>query len=254
MYCDFVILLFEMNRLTIDEGNSSVKMALWRDNVMVAVSTQHELSADVLRDFVGDKLPVDSAIFCSVCRRDPAQTAALLDGVADRTIVLGPDTKLPLAVDYRTPATLGPDRVAAAVGAWVLAPDTTMLVVDMGTAITYDVVTADRRYIGGNIAPGIFLRLEALHHFTKALPMVETDGEVPRWGHDTATAMRSGAIRGVVGELQYYRHSLGKEGPARVILTGGSAELILPLISQSVAYEPNLVMIGLHKILIYNEE
>ncbi|MGN0960124.1 MAG: type III pantothenate kinase, partial [Coriobacteriales bacterium] len=69
----------------------------------------------------------------------------------------------------------------------------TALVVDMGTAITYDVVTADGKFLGGNIAPGIFVRLEALNHFTKALPLVETDGDCPRWGYDTTTALRAGA-------------------------------------------------------------
>ena len=122
----------------------------------------------------------------------------------------------------------------------------------MGTAITYDVVSADGRYLGGNIAPGIFVRLEALEHFTSALPLVETDGDVPRWGYDTETALRAGAIRGVVGELQYYRHCLSTD--AAVVLTGGSADLITDLITTPVTVEPNLVLIGLNRIINYNEE
>ena len=149
--------------------------------------------------------------------------------------------------------TLGPDRIAAAAGAWQLATGRQSLVVDMGTAITYDVVTSDGHYIGGNIAPGIFVRLEALNHFTKALPLVETDGPVPRWGNDTASALRSGAIRGVVGELQYYRHCLLADQHPDVFLTGGSADLITPFITTPIHVEPNLVLIGLNSILNYNE-
>lgn len=239
-------------KLTIDEGNSSVKVALWHDNVMDAPLTLHNVGPDQLRAVAGG-CQVDSAIFCSVRRRTAARVADIVGDTARRTLLLGPDTPLPITVDYRTPQTLGPDRVAAAVGATVVAPGHTLLVVDLGTAITYDVVTADGRFLGGNIAPGIFMRLEALHHFTSALPAVETDGDVPRWGYDTETALRSGAVRGVVGELQYYRHCMPRSERNGVILTGGAASIITPHISTPITEEPNLVLIGLNRILDYNE-
>ena len=238
-------------RLTIDEGNSSTKIALWRDGVIRAECTCREGTPEHIRQVAGNLLPVDALIFCTVCRRDRARTEATLAPFARKIIYLDAQTPLPIANDYRSPQTLGSDRIAGAIGAWTLHPDRTSLVVDMGTAITYDVVTADGRYIGGNIAPGIFVRLEALEHFTSALPAVETDGDVPRWGYDTETAMRAGCVRGVVGELQYYRHCLDPE--ATVVLTGGSADLITPFISSPVTVEPNLVLIGLNRIIDYNE-
>lgn len=236
-------------KLTIDEGNSSTKIALWRDGVMAAECTCAENLAEHAASLAGDI--VDTLIFCSVCRRDSAEMQRLLAPLARKVIILTADTPTPVAINYRTPATLGADRIAAAVGAATICPERTCLVVDMGTAITYDVVTRAGEYIGGNIAPGIFVRLEALNHFTHALPLVETDGPVPRWGHDTETALRSGAIRGVVGELQYYRHCLGPD--AAVVLTGGSAELIIPFITTPVTVEPNLVLIGLNRIIDHNE-
>lgn len=240
-------------KLTIDEGNSSTKLALWRDDAMVAVVSHKVVTPETVRRFVPEGIAVDAAIFCSVCGRSEAETAALLEGVARRTVVLSASTPLPVELCYRTPRTLGPDRIAAAAGAGVVAPGRMALVVDMGTAITYDVVTADGRFEGGNIAPGIFVRLEALNHFTRALPLAETDGDVPRWGYDTETALRSGAIRGVVGELQYYRHCLPQDENPAVILTGGSSDLIIPFITTPVIVEPNLVLIGLKRILDYNE-
>lgn len=240
------------NRLTIDEGNSSTKFALWRDGTMVSVATYKKASLDALHDFVTPGMHVDSIIFCSVRRGDCHEIDDALHALAPKVVVLDAHTPLPVEICYRTPDTLGADRIAAAVGATVVAPGRTCLVVDMGTAITYDVVTADGRFAGGNIAPGIFVRLEALHHFTSALPLVETDGDVPRWGFDTATALRSGAIRGVVGELQYYRHCM-RSKEAAVILTGGSHELITPFITTPIIVEPNLVLIGLNRILDYNE-
>ncbi|MDE6300797.1 MAG: type III pantothenate kinase [Muribaculaceae bacterium] len=240
-------------RLTIDEGNSSTKVAFWRDDVIEAVATHKNASLDLVRQVLPEGCLADSAIVCSVRRRDSHETLEVIRQFARHTVFLDSDTPGPLKIGYRTPGTLGADRIAAATGAAVLFPSETILVVDMGTAITYDVVS-DSRFIGGNIAPGIFVRLEALNHFTSALPLVETDGDTPRWGYDTETALRSGAIRGVVGELQYYRHCLAAEHPhPRVILTGGSAELITTYITSKIITEPHLVLIGLNAILKYNE-
>lgn len=239
-------------KLTIDEGNSSTKIALWRDDVMVAVTTCSHGSVDNVAAMAGADTPVDTAIFCSVCRRDAEKVREALAPLARKVIVLDASTPMPVKISYRSPSTLGADRIAAAAGVAAVAPGKTALVVDMGTAITYDVVHPDGTFIGGNIAPGIFVRLEALNHFTKALPLVETDGDCPRWGYDTETALRSGAIRGVVGELQYYRHCLSPD--AVVILTGGSADLIIPYITSSIIVEPNLVLKGLNCIIDYNED
>lgn len=235
-------------KLTIDEGNSSTKIGLWQGDNLVWERTCRVSGLDELARQACVDLPVDTAIFCSVCGRRREEIEAALGSMARRLHVLSASMPLPVTLDYRTPATLGADRIAAAAGALAVAPGCTTLVVDMGTAITYDVVSADGHFIGGNIAPGIFVRLEALHHFTKALPLMETDGDCPRWGYDTETALRSGAIRGVVGELQYYRHCLPDEGaPHRVILTGGSADLIIPYITSPIIVEPNLVLKGLNR-------
>ncbi len=240
-------------KLTIDEGNSSTKLALWHDDTMIDVATHRHTTLDAVRGLMAGREKADALIFCSVCRRDKNEAADVLSEFAKKVTVLDAEVPLPVEIDYRSPATLGADRIAAAVAAWHLAPNRTSLIVDMGTAITYDVVTADGHYVGGNIAPGIFVRLEALNHFTKALPLVETDGDVPRWGYDTQSALRSGAIRGVVGELQYYRHCLPAGENPEVFLTGGSADLITPFITTPITVEPNLVLIGLNSILNYNE-
>ncbi len=238
-------------KLTIDEGNSSAKIALWKDDELLAVTSCVCADEDVVDAAAVGNHPVDHAIFCSVCRRDKQSVSRVLSQFADRVTILDAHTPLPISIDYRSKNTLGADRIAAACGAYAVAPGCTALVVDMGTAITYDVVTSDGRFIGGNIAPGIFVRLEALNHFTRALPLIETDGDVPRWGYDTETAMRSGAIRGVVGELQYYRHCLPSD--AITILTGGSTDLIIPHITSPLIIEPNLVLKGLNCIIDYNE-
>ena len=194
---------------------------------------------------------IDTAIYCTVSRRPPALMRAL-ERRAGRVIEFSVNTPMPLAVDYRTPATLGLDRLAAAVGAHTICPGTEILVVDLGTAITYDRVTADARYLGGNIAPGIFMRLKALNHYTARLPLVDpAEAPVPVWGTDTVSALRAGAVRGVVAELEYYRSLIG--GDSRVVITGGGAEPIRRLLSFDIIVEPNLVPLGLNRIISYNQ-
>jgi type III pantothenate kinase len=158
---------------------------------------------------------------------------------------------MPLKIDYATPHTLGEDRIAAAVGAWSLFPGENSLVVDMGTAVTYDLVSADGHFKGGNIAPGIGMRLRSLHSFTARLPEVGGYGDTPLLGTDTATAMRAGAVRGVVGEIAYYRAMLPVD--TRIVLTGGWAHRVNEFLDFEATIDPCLVTKGLLSILLYNE-
>lgn len=241
--------------LTIDQGNTAAKAALWRDGELVDRLTLLDLGARQINGlFAGT--PIDTAIYCSV-RRRPATVLKALERRVSRVMELTVDTPLPLAVDYSTPSTLGVDRLAAAVGAYSLpgCRGRDLLVVDMGTAITYDHVSAGAVYRGGNIAPGIRMRLKALHHYTARLPLVEAaDGDVPLWGFSTQTALRAGAVRGVVAEIEYYRHMLPPDHS--VVLTGGCAPLVARYLGPRTPalVEPDLVALGLNRIITFNNE
>lgn len=93
--------------------------------------------------------------------------------------------KLPITVQYETPETLGKDRLAAAVGANYLEPGKDLLVIDAGTAITYELIEASGAYLGGNISPGMTTRFKALNFYTKKLPLVTEQEEVPLLGTNT---------------------------------------------------------------------
>lgn len=239
--------------LTIDQGNTSTKLALWTaDGRLVETTTRIRF---VARDVasLAQGIKIDNAIYCNVGHRPPAILRAL-ERRATHVIDFSVDTPMPLGVDYASPTTLGLDRLAAAVGAYSIAgAERELLVVDLGTAITYDRVSADGRYTGGNIAPGLFMRLKALNHYTARLPMVDPKAaSVPMWGNDTVSALRAGAVRGVVAELEYYRTNIGCE--AITVLTGGDAELIAPLLSFETIVEHNLVSLGLQHIIKYNQQ
>lgn len=235
--------------LTIDQGNSSVKIAIWDKEDLLEEETINELSRQHLAKFV-DRFHPTRAICCSVTGNGQ-RIAQWLTSQGIKACEVRYDMPMPLRIGYDTPATLGEDRIAAAVGAWRLFPGENILVVDMGTAVTYDVVTADGCFIGGNIAPGIGMRLRSLHSFTARLPQIGGYGDTPMFGSDTATAMRAGAVRGVVSEINYYRSQL--PSGVRIVLTGGWASHVSTFLDYPVTIEKCLVTKGLLSILLYNE-
>lgn len=253
----------EKYALTLDRGNSSSKLAL-RDQAGNIVLHLRAEGADGIDACIGlirraaERGPIGCAAFASVVKDggDVPIMQALRELVVDGglCIQLGADTPMPMDIDYSTPQTLGADRLAAALGALALiGPGHPLLVVDLGSAITYDLVDASGTYRGGNIAPGISARLRALHEVAPALPLVAPEGELPVFGHSTETAIRAGVIRGVAAEIAYYTTFLGPD--VRVILTGGDAALYAGG-SESGEYltiEPDLIHLGLKRLLEYNE-
>lgn len=240
--------------LTIDQGNTASKIAIWRGEKLVDSVIETSLSPQSVKKFTDTYGRIENAIFCSV-KSHGCQILAGLDTIADRVCQLTSDTPLPIAIDYKTPKTLGADRIAAAVGAWSVYGGKPLLVVDAGTAVTYDAVSADGHFIGGNIAPGMSMRLEALHRFTARLPRVKVPFEIDYdtfLGFDTASAMILGAVYGIVGALSYYRTHLPDD--TVTVLTGGWSVELQKLLDFEVMVEPDLVSKGLNRILIYNEK
>ncbi len=239
-------------KLTIDQGNTAAKAAVWCDDQPVAERHFHVLTIEDIESLTSEwGAKFDASIYSTVRDTD----AGVLDALRQNSLSfseLTADTPLPIKLGYDTPATLGRDRIAAVAGAYASHSDCWTLVVDCGTAITYDVLSPDGVFVGGNIAPGIFMRLEALNHFTARLPLIDTAGDCPLWGHDTESALRAGAINGVVAELRYYRKLLPVENP-RVVLTGGSADLVADRVGFDIEIDNYLVLKGLNSILNYNE-
>lgn len=240
--------------LTIDQGNSAAKLALWQGDTMVARTIETSLTPDAISHFLapyGGR--VDSAILCSVVSKG-CEVMASLSQIAAHAYRLTSDMPLPIAIDYGRPGSLGADRIAAAVGAATLFPGQMLLVVDAGTAVTYDAVSPDGHFLGGNIAPGMNMRLEALHRFTARLPRVTVPREIPGGllGSDTASAMILGAVYGIVGAVAYYKSQLQPD--PRVVMTGGWASELSRLCGFEVSVEPDLVSVGLNRIIMYNED
>ena len=240
-------------KLIIDIGNSVVKM----------VAFQGDEPVDEIRAENGDLTGLDafvskhnfrSGIVGSVrgLTRNEEEALARLQFPLLR---FSHDTPIPISNRYRTPETLGSDRLAAVIGASSLMPGKDLLIIDAGTCITYEVIDARGNYWGGNIAPGMQMRLRALHEYTARLPLVEAEGVVPGMGYDTETAIRSGVLRGMKYEIEGYIKSMRSKFPhLQVFLTGGNRINFDEDIRKLVFTDKYIVPRGLNKILDYNED
>lgn len=166
-----------------------------------------------------------------------------------------PQTPVPITNRYKSPETLGADRLAAAVGASSLKPGKDLLIIDAGTCVTYEVIDAKGNYWGGNIAPGMQMRLRSLNEFTAKLPLVSAEGDVPGMGYDTETAIRSGVLRGMKYEIEGYIRSMRRKYPhLLVFLTGGDKINFDTTIKSIIFADKFIVPRGLNKILDYNHD
>lgn len=174
----------------------------------------------------------------------------IINTSAERVFWLDKDTPVPIKLEYRTPHTLGSDRLAAAVGAMNEAPGRNILIVDAGSAITIDFVDSNGTFRGGNISPGVKMRLEALHKFTERLPFIDKEGDTPTIGYDTNTAIRSGVIHGICHEIDGYITDFKNKYPdLLVFLTGGDEKTLINKIKSHIFADRFLVAKGLNYIL-----
>jgi len=240
--------------LVIDIGNTRAKLCVYGGDTLADKVQVATCESDILQGIgaLGARFQIDSCIICSVSGAMPGISAALIDrGI--RVIEFGSHTPVPIVNSYGTPDTLGADRLAAAVGASVLFPGQDSLVIDAGTAITYDYLRQGSEFVGGNIAPGIRLRFKALNDYTSRLPLVEPSYPENDFGKSTAEAINNGVVMGVISEIEgYVRLFKQKNVKPVIILTGGDAIFLYRKLKITIFAEPNLVTIGLNRILNYN--
>ncbi|MBO4250681.1 MAG: type III pantothenate kinase [Paludibacteraceae bacterium] len=247
--------------LCIDQGNSRTKVALMTDEgkMIKHLIYKQFSSSDVERLF--DLYDITDSIISSVVNIEAA-VVNTLHRRSQHFVLFDHNTPVPIENKYDSPQTLGQDRLAAAVGARSLCPDENLLIIDVGSAITYDFVSEKGEYIGGNIAPGLKMRFTMLHRMTKKLPLVDADENelIPLFGTNTRDAIAAGVIRGVSYEVKGYMRTLQHQMPHfQTFLTGGHAPYVLTNVRSSstekrdMHYEKNLVLIGLNEIHVYNK-
>ena len=238
--------------LTIDIGNSFAKLAIFHDGEIVYKERHHKLlvgNVDKLykkflfsRAILSSTRVIDKRIITAIQRRYDM-------------IILDHNTAIPIKNLYRTPETLGRDRLAAMVGAYVQYPKQNCVIIDLGTCNTFDLVDKNGTYQGGNISPGVDMKLKAMNHFTSKLSQPVRQYNDDPIGKDTTSALQNGAFWGTIFEIESFIHRMNALfTPLNVILTGGDAEIFGSKLNSKIFVAPNIVLIGLHEILKYNEE
>ena len=235
--------------LSIDLGNTYAKTGLFLGGRLV--ETRWKLTYDELVNYVQNVNP--QRIMVSSVSSSEERLKDELSKITTEIYLLKSTTPVPLIKLYDTPETLGADRVAAAVGAKILYPEKNCLVIDMGTCITYDLVDAADNFHGGIISIGVRMRFKAMNTFTKRLPLLEPDGIPDLIGKNTKHAMQSGVMNGLLAEINGLIEEYDKVlTNINVIFCGGDATYFANRIKNPNFVVPELVLIGLNRILEYN--
>ena len=239
--------------LVIDIGNTLCKAAIFReDGELLFDEVLPELKVDNIALWL-EKYPVTSAILSSV-----AETYPEIEALLEKSTYYVPflhTTKVPVTIQYDSPATLGLDRIANAVAAACFFPEKNVLSIQAGSCLVFDFIDKDANFQGGAIAPGLSMRFQALHHFTKRLPLLEKNENPPLIGKDTQQSIQSGVINGIIHEInetirQYHRYY----PDLQVLLSGGDSIYLQKSIKNTIFATSKFVLKGLHKILRFNAE
>jgi len=236
--------------LVVDSGNTRIKAGLFKDRELI--KKELFLNLTELKNFI-ITTHADHILVSSV-NHDPAEILSW-SASEGKKISLNSKLPLPIRIDYQTPDSLGVDRLAAVCGAQELFPDRTCLIIDAGTCINYELLDAQNIYHGGAISPGISMRFQAMHTFTARLPLVNADEKIGLIGNTTKTCLQSGVMNGVLEEVKGIIKQYQRIYPdLTVIMCGGDYPFFENRLKPSIFVAPELVLIGLNRILRYHVE
>ena len=217
------------------------------DELLALFNSTFQIKSEVNKD-------IEGAIICSVV---PQATNSFSEAIRKylnlEPIIVGPGIKTGLKVNIDNPKELGPDRIANSVAGYLITESDTV-VIDLGTATTFDVVSKNKEYLGGSIAPGIKISLDALTLKTASLKSVELDTPNKVIGKNTYEAIQSGLIMGHASMIDSMVEKIILEIDIepKIILTGGLSKVVQPILNVNVEYIENLTLVGLEEIFKLN--
>lgn len=235
--------------LLLDIGNSHIKVGYMEDNQLVEDYRMDPGDSGRIKRILYDTK--FSAAILAASGKLPGDVLDALYREVKYVLELNHLTKIPIQNQYETPDTLGKDRLAAAIGGDVLYPGENLLILDFGTALTYEYVD-NHSYLGGNISPGLSMRFAALHQMTDKLPHL-SQAPFSSPGKNTKQAILAGVIQGIIYESEQYMAAFLDQHPSgKIILTGGDSNFFAEKIKYPIFVHPDLVFQGLNRILEYN--
>lgn len=240
-----------MNNLCIDIGNTQVKYLVFRNGKPLNLTRYKKLKLKYIKQLC-DQHQIDHIAVSSVKKGIPSLDVSWPKKIA--ITILDYKTNIPITNLYKTPKTLGNDRLASVIGAHHLYPNKNIAIIDLGTCIKFDFIDKKGNYLGGNISPGVHMRIQSMHDYTSQLPLVQLKYNKEILGHSTESALQNGAVRGTIFEIEsFIRRIKKKYGKLIVVFTGGDADFFASYINYEIFVNQNLVLEGLNKIIHNNE-
>lgn len=239
--------------LAIDIGNTRVKTGIFDNNILLyKESISLKYFSKSLSGIV-DEFEVTNTIISSVGKANDEINELLRN--CSTVLKLTQETKVPFINNYKTPQSLGVDRIALMAAAINQYPKKNVLVIDAGSCITYDFVNDKNEYFGGAISPGIEMRYKSLNAYTMSLPNLSLIEEIPKVGNSTQNAIHIGILNGVIQEIEGVIDQFkAKNKKLTVVLTGGDTIFLARNIKSTIFANPNFLLEGLNSILIYNKD
>ncbi len=238
--------------LIIDVGNTNVKLAVFQDNEIIFRDTEKQESLEesvlnLLEEFKSIKKVIISSVG-QLKKEDIKFLEQKLD-----VLMLDSKTPVPYTNKYKSPKTLGVDRIALVSASVDQFPEQNVLIIDAGTCITYDFITNKNIYLGGAISPGIGIRYQSLNNLTANLPLLKAKSPKGIIGNSTKESIHSGVINGVLKEIDGIVQEYAKNyKDLTVILTGGDADFLSKRLKSSIFANSNFLLEGLNFILEFN--
>lgn len=241
-----------MQSLIIDIGNSRTKLAIFNNDDLVKTIIIDQVNEATIDNILAHTPSITQCIISNVGEQSNL-TYKIVKQKIEQTLNFDSELKIPIENLYETPETLGKDRLAAAIGANYIFPNQDIIIIDAGTAITYEFVNAKNQYLGGYITPGIQTRLNSLNYYTSQLPLLTPEIIDNKIGKTTRAAMLGGLQKSVTGEFKEVLSMFNLEADKiKLILTGGNTDYFDKLLKNYKFVPLEITLIGLNRLLNYN--
>lgn len=234
--------------IAIDVGNTLTKVGVFQGGKLIRYFSCKTIE-EVLLQVKG--INIENVIISSVNKELKEISEALK--AKGEILELSQFLSMPFTNQYKTPQTLGTDRLAGVAGAISIFPSSACLVIDMGSCITYDFIDKNKNYFGGGISPGMNLRFKSLNSFTAKLPLISPEPFDDLIGGNTKESILSGVVNGISGEINWIIERYQEvDEEIKIVICGGDAKFFETKIKERIFVIPELVVIGLNRILEHN--
>ena len=238
--------------LVVDIGNNFFKLGIFENSNLVFSFFEKNDKIDVeIEKIIRSYSKITSALISNV---SSVKINDILNKLNIKIYELDSTFIFPFKLNYKTPESLGNDRLALAAAATILFPNSNNLVIDAGTCITIDFIDNNNHFMGGSISPGVKMRYDSLNHYTANLPLLKNENNFNYPGDSTNASIHAGIIGGVSNEINgFIKQINSRNDKVNVILTGGDAKILSKTLKITIFANQNFILEGLNSILNLNK-